>query len=312
MAECCNLDEISNYSHESECDDSKSDVSSVSSKFSNCSITSKWSRTFNEKTLNQQYNTIHTMIDGMNFNIDDAKNTITQCEQYLCIIYELLIACQDQVMKASIPSRTESDFCSASLRVKEYVNEINKIVLSAQYNGRYLLTDCPGCSNDSDSTIFVNRDSIIFRFAGPRGYVRNVGATLNDFVFELPKVGVCALGLAGRGGCDRYIADATVGNTDIDIPNTGDNVLNFFLNGLNNWSTNDIPNVPIDEGLVPNDTPSDDDIDATISAFNNAIKLVGIEVDKMRAYRFILFNRLKQIKIYKDGQKLSHDLKKTM
>lgn len=313
MADCCDIDNISHYSHESECSDNHSELSSYSSK-SKCSITSKWSKAFNEKTLNQQQNTIYTMIDGMNFNIDDAKNTITQCEQYLTIIYELLVACQDQVMKASVPSRTESDFCSASLRIKEYVNEINKIVLSAQYNGRYLLTDTSGCDSDvfeSDNvtSIYTNRESIIFRFAGPRGYVRNVGATLNDFEFVLPSIGPCSLGLAGQGG--GYIANATVGNTDY-VEATDVNTLNFYQNGLNNWSTTDTPNVPSDEGIVPNDTASDDDVDATVTAFNNAIKLVGIEIDKMRAYRFILFNRLKQIKIYKDGQKMSFDLRKNM
>ena len=217
-------------------------------------------------------------------------------------------------MKASVPSRTESDFCSASLRIKEYVNEINKIVLSAQYNGRYLLTDTSGCDSDvfeSDNvtSIYTNRESIIFRFAGPRGYVRNVGATLNDFEFVLPSIGPCSLGLAGQGG--GYIANATVGNTDY-VEATDVNTLNFYHHGLNNWSTADIPNVPSDEGIVPNDTASDDDVDATVTAFNNAIKLVGIEIDKMRAYRFILFNRLKQIKIYKDGQKMSFDLRKNM
>ena len=80
MADCCDIDNISHYSHESECSDNHSELSSYSSK-SKCSITSKWSKAFNEKTLNQQQNTIYTMIDGMNFNIDDAKNTITQCEQ---------------------------------------------------------------------------------------------------------------------------------------------------------------------------------------------------------------------------------------
>lgn len=309
MADCCDLDTASNYSHESECLDNHSELSINSTK-SNCSITSKWSKVFNEKTLNQQQNTIYTMIDGMNFNIDDAKNTIAQCEQYLTIIYELLVACQDQVMKASAPSRTESDFCSSSLRIKEYVNEINKIVLSAQYNGRYLLTDMSGCDNDNElNTLFANREAIVFRFAGPRGYVRNVGATLNDFEFVLPSVGPCSLGLAGKGG--GYIANASVGNTDYNEI-TGKNELNFYKDGLNGWSIIDSQNVPDDEGIIPNDSASDDDVDASVSAFNNAIKLVGIEIDKMRAYRFILFNRLKQIKIYKDGQKMSFELRKNM
>ena len=281
---------------------SSSKCSSNFSSSSNCTITSKWSKAFNEKTLNQQKNTVCTMIDGMRFNIDDARNTITQTEQYLTIMYELLVACQDQVMKASAPSRTEADFCSSSLRVKEYVGEINKIVLSAQYNGRYLLTDKIDCVDTVNDDTFSARQSIIFRFAGPRGYIRNVGPTLNDFVFELPIVGPCALGLAGTGG--GYIGGTTAGNTD-------NVVLNFLANGLDNWSATETgTNPPDDEGIMPQDMQSDDDVDATVTAFNNSIKIVGVEIDKMRAYRFILCNREKQIQIYQDGQNMSFNLRK--
>jgi len=283
---------------------SRSSCSSNSSNLSNCSsnytLNSKWSKAFNNKTLNQQQSTVCTMIDGMRFNIDDARNTIAQTEQYLTILYELLVACQDQVMKASAPSRTEADFGSASQRVKEYVNEINKVVLSAQYNGRYLLNDMIGCSNTNDT--FSTRESIIFRFAGPRGYIRNVGPTLNDFVFELPVVGPCSLGLAGEGG--GYVGGTYSGNT-------AGAVLNFFSNGLDNWSASGVgPNVASDEGIVPQDLQSDDDVDATVTAFNNSMKTVSVEIDKMRAYRFILSNREKQIEIYETGQNMSFDLRK--
>ena len=47
-----------------------------------------------------------------------------------------------------------------------------------------------------------------------------------------------------------------------------------------------------------------------IMNFNNAIKIVGVEIDKMRAYRYILSNREKQIEIYKQGQDMSFDLRK--
>jgi hypothetical protein len=297
-------DEVSSVSSGSSSKSSHcSKSSSCRSKYSNysdCSITSKWSKAFNEKTLLQQKSTVFTMIDGMRFNIDDARNTIAQTEQYLTITYELLVACQDQVMKASVPSRTEADFCSASLRIREYINEVNKIVLSAQYNGRYLLSDVRDCSNANDS--FANRESIIFRFAGPRGYIRNVGPTLNDFVFELPVVGPCALGLAGEGG--GYIGGTYTGNT-------AGPVLNFFENGLNNWSASGTgPDVPDDEGIVTQDLQSDDDVDATVTAFNNSIKIIGVEIDKMRAYRYILCNREKQIQIYQEGQNMSFDLRK--
>ena len=308
MSNCSDTDNC-HLSFDSASCDNRSESSRTSSKCSSkyssssdCTITSKWSKAFNEKTLKQQKNTVCTMIDGMRFNIDDARNTIAQTEQYLTIMYELLVACQDQVMKASAPSRTEADFCSSSLRVKEYVGEINKIVLSAQYNGRYLLTDKIDCVDTDNDDAFSARQSIIFRFAGPRGYVRNVGPTLNDFVFELPVVGPCALGLAGSGG--GYIGGTTAGNTD-------DIVLNFLANGLDNWSATETGNnPPDDEGIMPQDMQSDDDVDATVTAFNNSIKIVGVEIDKMRAYRFILSNREKQIQIYQDGQNMSFNLRK--
>tara|TARA_A100001015_G_C14963533_1_gene701947 strand:- start:97 stop:1017 length:921 start_codon:yes stop_codon:yes gene_type:complete len=304
MSSCSENDSCHFSVNSHDCDNASvsSKCSSKYSSSSSCSITSKWSRAFNEKTLNQQKNTVCTMIDGMKFNIDDARNTIAQTEQYLTIIYELLVACQDQVMKASAPSRTEADFCSASLRVKEYVNEINKIVLSAQYNGRYLLTDQTDCVDTENDSTFSSRISIIFRFAGPRGYIRNVGPTLNDFVFELPIVGPCALGLSGEGG--GYVGGTTAGNTDDPAV-----ILNFLANGLHNWSTTEA-NTPDDEGMYPQDLQSDDDVDATVTAFNNAIKIVGVEIDKMRAYRFILCNREKQIKIYQDGQNMSFNLRR--
>ena len=103
---------------------------------------SDWCKAFNKRTLEQLKETTQTSIDGMWFNIEDARNTISQAEQYLAMIYELLCASLDQVMKASsTAARTEGDFESASLKIKEFVNEIHLIVGSAQYNGRHLLQE---------------------------------------------------------------------------------------------------------------------------------------------------------------------------
>jgi hypothetical protein len=82
VVSCCDTSSISSKS--SHCY-SKCSVATSNSKYS---INSKWSKAFNEKTLNQQQHTICTMIDGMKYNIDDARNTIQQTEQYLTIIYE--------------------------------------------------------------------------------------------------------------------------------------------------------------------------------------------------------------------------------
>ena len=58
-------------------------------------------------------------------NIKYLKKIINQTEKYLVMIYELLIACYDQIMKISTStSITDCDFLIASMYVKQYINEI--------------------------------------------------------------------------------------------------------------------------------------------------------------------------------------------
>ena len=57
-----------------------------------------------------------------------------------------------------------------------------------------------------------------------------------------------------------------------------------------------------DDGVIAPDNVSDDDIDHAVNAFNDAIKTVGVELDKMRAYRYVLCLREKQVRIWKKGQ----------
>ena len=230
---------------------------------------SDWCKAFNKRTLEQQQEATKVMENGMWFNIEDAKNTIGQAEQYLAMIYEMLCAALDQIMKASAASRTEGDYESGSNRVKELVTEIKNLVAGAQYNGRHLLQN-DSVSNtdenyDGDNTDEADkRQSIVFRLAGARGFCRNVGASFNDFTYNLPAVGPNGLGI------DAYLTGLAWGD---------------------------------DEGIIAPDTPLDDDVDASINHFNCAIKTVGVELDKMRAYRYILCLREKQIRIWKNGQK---------
>lgn len=347
---------------------------------------SDWCNAFNKRTLEQLKETTQTSIDGMWVNIEDAKNTISQAEQYLAMIYELLCASLDQVMKASSSTaRTEGDFESASIKIIEFVNEIHLIVGGAQYNGRHLLQDtttakrgennanfqadaddygnifpqedAPHLSialngpvtasttllfvdttgilvddyisgtgtvpatvtavvdgttitvsvaqtiadttslsfttstqenQNGDSSIVVNdlvlndirinkdaieRSAIHYRLSGPRGACRNVGSVFNDFIYNLSSVGVHSLGLT---------AFTSSGGQD------------YHKQGLNAWTD--------DEGIISPDTTNDDDVDETITDFNCAIKTIGVELDKMRSYRYVLSLREKQIQIYKHGQ----------
>jgi len=271
---------------------------------------SDWCKAFNKRTLEQLKETTKVSIDGMWFNIEDAKNTIGQAEQYLAIIYELLVASLDQVMKVSASAaRTEGDFESASVKVKEYVSEIHSLVGGAQYNGRHLLQDTvtpkrtytevdtistelatiynninsdfedvlsDGTENINDQLVYNDtneRDSIHYRLAGPRGACRNVGSIFNDFVYELPKVGVHSLGLSAF---------------------TSSEGKDYMHEGIDSWTSN--------EGVVGPDAADEDDVDETVTDFNCAIKKIGVELDKLRAYRYTLCLREKQVRIYEAGQ----------
>ena len=260
---------------------------------------SDWCKAFNKRTLEQQRESTKVMENGMWFNIEDAKNTINQAEQYLAMIYEMLCAALDQVMKvSSTAGRTVGDFDSASMRVQELVQEIDKLADAAQYNGRYLLqkdkksdADQAGDVSEPTDNNAKKRTSIKFRLAGARGFCRNLNTSFNDFTFELPPAGAAALGLNGN-------IDAAVGNIAHAVDNDNSHVQNYWEYGLKT------PNHGWDDGNDGLDAgdANDDNVDATISDFNCAIKSIGVQLDKMRAYRYILCLREKQIRIWKNGQ----------
>ena len=258
---------------------------------------SDWCKAFNKRTLEQQRESTKVMENGMWFNIEDAKNTINQAEQYLAMIYEMLCAALDQVMKvSSTAGRTVGDFDSASMRVQELVQEIDKLADAAQYNGRYLLqkdkksdADQAGDGSEPTDNNAKKRTSIKFRLAGARGFCRNLNASFNDFTFELAPAGAAALGLNGN-------TDSAIGNVAHAVSSNSTHVQNYWAHGLKTptygWDN---------DGLDAGDA-NDDNVDATISDFNCAIKSIGVQLDKMRAYRYILCLREKQIRIWKNGQ----------
>lgn len=133
------------------------------------------------KITNQILNEITT--GGIKYNILDAKNTIKQMKQYLMCIYELLIMCQDNLIKLTIDSDNISDFNNEHLEsvvkcVNIYVTEINSIVNNAQYNGRTLLADTHSTTK-----------SIVYRIAQKTNY-RSNNNKFNDFTLALPLVGI--------------------------------------------------------------------------------------------------------------------------
>ena len=214
-----------------------------------------WCKAFNKRTLEQQRKAQQTAIDGMWFNLEDARNTIGQAEQYLAVIYELLLAVQDQIIKVSShAAATEADLESANVKIAEFVNEINQISGSAQYNGRRLLAT----TEDNDTS---DAPDIVFRFMGCVGFCRTVDISTNDFTYKPP----------------------IVGPAHIDVDNI---------------------NISYDEsdGQVI-------DIDTHVERVNCAIAWVGICLDKLRAYRYVLCLREKQIKICKNGQDKCHEHK---
>ena len=142
-----------------------------------------WCKAFNKRTLEQQRKAQQTAIDGMWHNLEDARNTIGQAEQHVAIIYELLLAIQDQLIKVSShAAATQGDLESVSAKIVVFVEEIDKIAFSAQYNGRRLLGVHPLENNPPPD--------IVFRFTGCIGFCRTVNISSNDFIYKPPIVGI--------------------------------------------------------------------------------------------------------------------------
>ena len=226
----------------------------------------EWCKAFNKRTLEQQRKAQQVSIDGMWHNLEDARNTIGQTEQYIAVIYELLLAVQDQIIKiSSHAAATEGDIESANMKITEFLKEVDTISENANYNGRRLLAKEEGEDDDGNST-GPDAPDIVFRFMGCVGFCRTVSSSTNDFKFEPPHVGNSYLGLSNSDG-------------------TG-----LLSTGITDSADSDV-------------------IDPAVKAVNCAIKKVGVELDKLRAYRYVLCLREKQIKICKNGQDICHEHK---
>ena len=115
--------------------------------------------------------------DGIQYNIDDARNTIKQIKSYLMCIYELLLASLDQLVKSSLETSTSEDSTVAT--IQEYINEIQNIINASQYNGRQLL------ANKN------KKKQIIYRLAGRSDNNNNS----NDFTLDIPIIDISNLHL---------------------------------------------------------------------------------------------------------------------
>lgn len=227
----------------------------------------EWCKAFNKRTLEQQRKAQQVSLDGMWHNLEDARNTIGQAEQYIAVIYELLLAVQDQIIKVSShAAATEGDIESANIKIIEFLKEADNISESANYNGRRLL------AHDSNTNTAPDAPDIVFRFMGCIGFCRTVAITGNDFTYELPQVGTTYLGLQS--------ADSSTG---LQIVGLG---------------------VPATVAANASDL-----IDPAVTSVNCAIKLIGVALDTLRAYRYVLCLREKQIKICKNGQDICYEHK---
>ena len=278
-----------------------------------------WCKAFNKRTLDQQKKTQQTMFDGMWLNLEDARNTIGQAEQYLAIIYELLLAIQDQIIKvSSFAGATEGDIESANSKILEFLKEIDNVAGSANYNGRRLLAshstqvgsnvanDFTGQDLDGDNiftTAIANdlpdADSIVFRFMGCIGFCRTVDVTANDFTYVPPQAGTGYLFDNNASFVQIGIVNAT-GVTG--APGSGDETIDVYL------LDKAFVNAPGTQAVELADASSEV-IDDEVTKVNCAIKDIGVELDKLRAYRYVLCAREKQIKICKNGQDICHEHK---
>ena len=231
-----------------------------------------WCKAFNKRTLEQQRKAQQTAIDGMWHNLEDARNTIGQAEQYLAVIYELLLAVQDQIIKiSSHAAATDGDIESANAKIKAFLGEVNQISLSANYNGRRLLEHGDNLTDTDDDGVYDSNDgedapAIVFRFMGCIGFCRTVDITANDFTYVPPQVSPYRLGIESlhQNGLGT-VADVSANLSDL--------------------------------------------IDPAVKLVNCAIKDIGVALDKLRAYRYVLCLREKQIKICKNGQDICHEHK---
>jgi flagellin-like hook-associated protein FlgL len=126
---------------------------------------------------------------GIQYNINDARNTIKQIKMYLICMTELLIKCLDNLVKLTSDSDNQNNFNNPHLDsviviVNSYVNELKQIVDNAQYNGRKLLADT-----------YSSNKSIIFRLTNKVGCRKNINHIYNDFILNLPVVGINSLEL---------------------------------------------------------------------------------------------------------------------
>ena len=126
--------------------------------------------------------------NGLQYNINDAKNTITQMKQYLYCIYELLLRILDNLMKITsdtdmIDDPNNENLENVIVHTKLVVNEINTIVNNAQYNGRNILSD--------------TNKSIVFRLTYNIGHCRISNLNKNDLIINVPNVGLVTLGING-------------------------------------------------------------------------------------------------------------------
>ena len=239
--------------------------------------TEDWCKSFNKRTLEQQRKSQESAIDGMWLNLSDARNTIGQTEQYIAVIYELLLAIQDQIVKvSSVGGATEGDYESTNIQILEYLDEIKKIASGAQYNGNRLIS---GEYNEDSTanTIEVVSISHKFSFMGCIGFCKSVSSSSNDFVYESPHLHIDSLFKTIINNNQGTISD------DSDDTQTLDNKLPENI--------------------------TNDNIDEKIEAVNCAIKKVGVALDKLRAYRHVLCLREKQIKICKNGQDICFEHK---
>ena len=115
--------------------------------------------------------------DGVEYNIEDVRNTIKQIKAYLMCIYDLLLSCLDQLVKSSLETSTSED--STVAIIQEYIREIQNIINSSQYNGKQLL---------------ANKNEIkklVYRLAGSSDNSNN----RNDFKLEVPIIDISNLHL---------------------------------------------------------------------------------------------------------------------
>jgi len=144
---------------------------------------------------------LRSQVDGLNMaskNADQAKNIVQTAEGFLTEVHNMLGRMRELAVQAASDTVTAADRTSLDAEFSSLRDEIDRISLAAQYNGKRLLD---GTFTDQKFQIGAN------------------GTAENQIAISIASTDSTALGLAGSALTDLNTAVAAIGQMDTVIDN---------------------------------------------------------------------------------------------